>query len=59
MIIVRNYTAGAYPATVKFGGSTLAIDADYFPSLRADKSELWITLNRDVTGAGNTLQISP
>ena len=35
------------------------MDTDYFPSLRTDKSELWITLNKDVSGAGNRLQISP
>ena len=59
MIVVRGYTAGAYPATVKFNGATLTMDSDYFPSLRTDKSELWITLNRNVTGNGNTFQITP
>jgi hypothetical protein len=59
LIIIRNYTAGAYPTTVKFGGTTLTMDTDYFPSLRTDKNELWITLNRDVTGANNRIQIAP
>ncbi len=59
MIIIRNYTSGSYPTTVKFGGSTLTMDADYFPSLRSDKNELWITLNKNVSGAGNTFQIIP
>jgi hypothetical protein len=59
LVIIRNYTAGAYPATVKFGGTTLTMDTDYFPSLRSDKNELWITLNRDVTGATNRIQITP
>ncbi|HEY4350992.1 MAG TPA: hypothetical protein VGN31_07185, partial [Paraburkholderia sp.] len=59
LIIIRNYTNGAYPATVKLGNTTLTMDADYFPSLRLDKNELWVTLNSDLTGAGNRLQISP
>ncbi len=59
LIILRSYTANSYPTTVKFGGSTLTIDVDYFPSLRTSPNELWITLNRDVTGANNRLQITP
>lgn len=59
MIIVRNYTSGSYPTTVKFGGSTLTMDVDYFPSLRSDKSELWITLNKNISGLGNAFQIIP
>ena len=59
LIIVRNYTNGNYPTTVKLNGTTLAIDVDYFPSLRGAASELWITLNRDLTGATNHLQMTP
>jgi hypothetical protein len=59
MIIIRNYTSGSYPTTVKFGGTPLTMDADYFPSLRSDKSELWITLNKNVSGTGNAFQIIP
>jgi len=59
LIIIRNYTSGAYPTTVKLANITLTMDTDYFPSLRTDKSELWITLNSDLSGAGNRLQISP
>lgn len=55
LIIVGNYTGGE--PEVKFGGVTLAADADYFASLRADASELWITLNLDLTGAINHLEI--
>ena len=58
LIIVRNYTSATYP-TVKFKGATLAVDVDYFPSLRAGANELWITLNRTVSGANNELQIAP
>jgi hypothetical protein len=57
LIIVRSYTGSDYPAQVELNGSLLTIDVDYFPSLRADTQELWITLNRDLSGASNRLQI--
>lgn len=56
LIVVSNYT-GADPV-VKYGGTTLAADADYFASLRPDASELWITLNQDLSGATNHVEIS-
>ncbi|MEO6326590.1 MAG: hypothetical protein ABIT01_10365 [Thermoanaerobaculia bacterium] len=55
LVIVGNYT-GAYP-TVKLASVTLVADVDYFASLRASANELWITLNRDLTGATNSLEI--
>jgi hypothetical protein len=55
LLILGSYT-GAYP-TVKLGGVTLVSDVDYFPSLRADASELWITLNRDLLGVTNHLEV--
>lgn len=58
LLIVRGYTA-ALPTTVKLGGATLVRDVDYFPSLRAGTSELWITLDRNLSGAGNRLEIVP
>jgi hypothetical protein len=57
LIIVSSYTGG-YPQTVRFGGTPLTQDVDFFPSLRASASELWITLNRNVSGATNRLEIS-
>ncbi len=57
LLVLGNYTAGVYPPTVKLGGVTLVSDADYFPSLRATANELWITLNRDLTGAVNRLEV--
>ncbi|HXH40358.1 MAG TPA: fibronectin type III domain-containing protein, partial [Thermoanaerobaculia bacterium] len=50
-----NFT-GVYPQ-VTLGGVTLVSDADYYPSLRTSASELWITLNRNLSGATNHLQI--
>ncbi len=56
LIVIRGFTSGSYP-TVKLAGATLVSDTDYYPSLRAAASELWITLNRDLTGATNRLEI--
>ncbi|MEA2237136.1 MAG: hypothetical protein QOC81_1860 [Thermoanaerobaculia bacterium] len=58
LFIVSNYTAGADPQSVKFGGVTLVADADYFASVRTSANELWITLNRDLSGATNHLEIT-
>ena len=55
LIIVGNFT-GSSP-TVKLGNVTLVADADYFASARAASSELWITLNRDLTGATNRFEV--
>ena len=49
----------AYPSTVKLDGATLTADVDYFPSLRAGANELWLTLNRDLGGAANRVQLQP
>jgi Dockerin type I domain/Fibronectin type III domain/Putative Ig domain len=56
LIIVGNYTGG--DPVVKVGGVTLAADADYFASVLASANELWITLNRDLNGATNRLEIT-
>jgi hypothetical protein len=57
MVIVSSYTSG--DPQVKVGGVTLVADVDYFASLRPGASELWITLNRNFTGATNHLEIAP
>jgi hypothetical protein len=54
--VVGNYGSVALP-TVKLAGATLTQDVDYFPSLRPGASELWITLNRDLSGATNHLEV--
>jgi hypothetical protein len=56
LVVVGNYVGGAYP-TVKLAGTVLTQDVDYFPSLRTGASELWLTLNRDLTGATNHLEV--
>jgi hypothetical protein len=57
LLVVRGTTA--YPSTVKLNGTTLVADTDYFPSLRAGANELWLTLNRDLSGATNRVQLQP
>ncbi len=56
LFIISNYTGG--DPVVILGGVTLTADADYYASLRASASELWLTLNATLTGATNHLQIS-
>ena len=58
LLVVRGWSAGL-PATVKLAGTTLVQDVDYFPSPRAAAGELWITLNRDLAGAANRIEILP
>jgi hypothetical protein len=58
VIIVSNWTTGL-PSTVRFKGVTLTQDVGYFPSLRGSAQELWITLNQNVSGATNRLEIMP
>jgi hypothetical protein len=55
LIIISNFTAGS--PTVKLAGLALTSDVDYFASLRPSANELWITLNRDLGGATNHLEI--
>ncbi|MBN8727080.1 MAG: hypothetical protein J0H15_05180 [Xanthomonadales bacterium] len=58
LLIVRGWSAGL-PATVKLGGAMLVRDVDYFPSVRADSSELWITLDRSLAGVANRIEVAP
>ena len=58
LLVVRGWNGGL-PATLKLGGATLVRDVDYFPSPRASANELWITLDRDLSGAANRLEIVP
>jgi hypothetical protein len=53
IIVVHNYTGPANPAQVILNGSTLVANRDYFSSLRSDKSELWITLNKKLAGTNS------
>ncbi|TDR42456.1 hypothetical protein DFR29_10839 [Tahibacter aquaticus] len=57
LLVVRGVTA--YPATLRFNGAVLVLDVDYFPSLRSSPNEIWITLNRDLSGAANRVELLP
>ena len=59
LIIVSNWAAAGFPSVVRFNGAVLALDVDYLPSLRPGSNELWITLGRNLNGAGNRLEILP
>jgi hypothetical protein len=51
--------AGAFPGGVSLNGVALTADVDYFASVRADTNEVWITLNRSLTGATNAIVLTP
>jgi len=57
LLILGGYTGATYPTSVKLGGVSLASDVDYFASIRSGANELWITLNRDLSGAVNHLEV--
>jgi len=58
LLIVSGWTAGL-PGVLRFNSTPLVQDVDYFPSLRADRQELWITLNRDLSGVQNRIEVLP
>jgi hypothetical protein len=57
LLILGSYTFS--DLTVKLAGVTLVPDVDYFASLRPGASEVWITINRDLIGAVNHLEVLP
>lgn len=57
LVIISNFTSATYPE-VRLSGAAATSDVDYFASLRGGgTNELWITLNRNLTGATNRIQI--
>ena len=59
LYIVSNWTAASAPSTVRFNGQTLVADRDYYASVRSSDQQLWLTLARDISGAGNRLEVLP
>jgi hypothetical protein len=59
LLVVSGWTSAALPTTVRFNNTVLVQDIDYFPSLRAGSQELWITLNRNLGGASNRVEVTP
>jgi hypothetical protein len=58
LVIISNWTTGL-PSAVRFNGTTLLQDIQYFPSLRTDRQELWLTLDEFLNGPNNRLEIDP
>lgn len=58
VIVVRNIGGGDYPA-LRLNNVTQVPDVDYFPSLRTSTGDLWITLNRNLAGATNRIELVP
>ena len=58
MLIISQWTAAA-PSAVRLNGATLLADVDYFASVRPGQNELWLTLNRQLSGAVNRLELVP
>ena len=56
LLIIENWN-GAAPS-VRLGGVNLVPDVDFFASTRPATNELWLTLNRDLSGGANSLEIS-
>lgn len=56
IFVVHGYTKAGLPIQIKLDGAVLVAGKDYFASLRADQSELWVTLNRKLAGT-HSLQI--
>jgi hypothetical protein len=50
IIVIHNYNVTTLPTQVSLDGVTLTSGADYFASLRTSSAELWITLNRKLSG---------
>jgi hypothetical protein len=53
IVVIHNYTAPASSAQVLLDGVTLTANSDYFISTRPSESELWVTLNKKLTGTHN------
>ena len=58
LLVVRGFSGGTYPR-LSLNGQQLTMDQDWLPSLRPGSNELWITLNRDLSGATNRVVITP
>jgi len=50
VIVVHGYTKATAPLKIILDGVALTANADYFVSLRAAQSELWLTLNKKLAG---------
>ncbi|MGI8553400.1 MAG: hypothetical protein ACR2PL_21850 [Dehalococcoidia bacterium] len=51
VIVLHGYTGNAVPASVTLNGATLQNNVDFFASSRAETQDLWLTLNKNLSGA--------
>lgn len=51
IMVIHSYSKGTAPNQVLLDGKTLVVNKDYFVSVRADKAELWLTLNKKLLGS--------
>jgi hypothetical protein len=58
LLVIHSFD-GDYPSLVRCNGAPLAADVDYYASLRPGEQELWITLNRDLAGPTNRIEVIP
>ncbi len=58
LLVIHSFD-GDYPSLVRCNGAPLAADVDYYASLRPGEQELWITLNRDLAGPVNRIEVIP
>ncbi len=58
LIVVNEYRAQSYPATIRVNGATQYADIDYFPSLDAANMKLYLTFKGSFSGS-NRIEIAP
>jgi hypothetical protein len=58
LVIVSSWTSPSLPTSLRFKGAALTEGTGYFASVRTGAQELWITLNANVSGGTNRLEIA-
>ena len=56
IIVIHNYTGSTSSAQILLDGAAQTANSDYFISARPDASELWVTLNKNLSGT-HTFQL--
>lgn len=57
LFVINNYTAAQPPASFTLGGTALTAGTDYSASVDTAAQQLWITLNRNLTGTTNAMNV--
>lgn len=56
ILVIHNYAVATLPRKILLDGVLLKANIDYFASLRTATTELWLTLNKKLTGT-HTLSV--